>query len=60
MTRYITDPVCRVWQVHMSLFLKKIIAHTTIVALQAAGLHPRDLHLTQYRGVATIFLPNLS
>ena len=35
-------------------FLKKVIAHTTIVALHEAALDLRDLHLT-YRGVAMIF-----
>ena len=53
MMRYSTDPVCRVWQVHTSLFKKKSIAHTKIVALRAAALYLRDLHLTQYRGVLT-------
>ena len=60
MMRYSTDTVCRVWQVHTSLFLKKSIAHTKIVELQAAALCLRDFNLTQYRGVATIVLPNLS
>ena len=55
MMRYSTDPVCRVWQVHTSLFLKKSIAHTKIVALQTAALCLRDLHLTQYKE-----RPNLS
>ena len=36
-------------------FLKKLIAHTEIiVALHAAALGLRDLHLT-YRGIAMIF-----
>ena len=60
MMRYSTDTVCRVWQVHTSLFLKQSIAHTKIVELQAAALCLRDFNLTQYRGVATIVLPNLS
>ena len=39
---------------HTSLFLKKLIVHTKIIALHAAALGLRDLHLT-YREVAMIF-----
>ena len=60
MTRYTTDPVCMQSMASaQEPFLKKIIAHTKIVALQATALRLRDLHLTQYRSVATIFLLNL-
>ena len=53
------QPGCRVWKVHTSLFWKKLSAHTKIVALHAAALGLRDIHLT-YRGVACQIYPNLS
>ena len=48
-------PVCRASQVHTRAFPKKLIAYTKIVALHAAALGLRDLHLT-YRGVDMIII----